>query len=386
MDRELYPDHIEHVIAQRLSGTISALDDKRLCDWADSSPQNKLLLESLCDSELMLSRVDKMREFDTDAAWSNVKQTLRRRRLKRVSYAATGVAAAIVIFIIATQYTPSNPTHTAAHNSVAIFVDPSAVKLTVSGGNVFAVDSIRRLELKDVVAQSMPKQMEVTAVSATPILSVAYSTLETPACKTYTVTLEDGSRVTLNAGSSLRFPERFNPLRPREVYLSGEAYFSVSKDPKRPFIVTTRDSYVKVTGTEFNVCCYDDSDTQLTTLISGSVNVGRSRSNTEIQLKAGMQASQQISTGHIDTYAVNTSDYTAWLQDLFAFHEKPLDEIMQNVSRWYSRPVVFENQAHRKISYTGKIPRSSSLEQVIEFFRRTAEIDILLTADKVIIR
>lgn len=386
MDKELYPDHIEYLIAQRLNGTISALEEKRLLNWADSSAQNKLLLDSLSDSELMFSRVDKMREFDSNAAWGNVKQTLHRRRLRRVSYAATGIAAAIALIIIATQQTPSHRNYTVAHNSIAKFIDPSAVKLTVSGGNVFAIDSIRRLELKDVVAQSMPKQMEVTAVSAAPILNVAYSTLETPACKTYTVTLEDGSRVTLNAGSSLRFPERFNPLRPREVYLNGEAYFHVSKDTKRPFIVITRDSYVRVTGTEFNVCCYDDSDTQQTTLISGSVNVGRNRSTIETMLKPGMQALQQISSGHIDTYAVNTSDYTAWLNDLFAFHEKPLDEIMQSISRWYARPVVFENQAHRKISYTGRIPRSNTLEQVVEFFRLTAEVEIILTANKVIIR
>lgn len=387
MDKELYPGHIEQLIAQRLRGTINCSDEQVLREWADSSPENRLLLDSLSNGEQMFSRVDKMREFNADAGWGRVEAAYRRRRLKRVSYAVTGAAAAVALIVGVSLYVPDYENHVKTYNSVAEVVDPSAVKLRLSGGDVYAVDSARRLELQpDVVAQSMPEQMELTAVGGAPVLNVAYSTLEIPAGKSFTVTLEDGSRVTLNAGSTLRFPERFNPHRPREVYLSGEAYFSVSKDTKRPFIVFTRESYVRVTGTEFNVTCYDDSDTQQTTLVSGSVKVGHNGMTTQTLLEPGMQALQRISTGEVKTYAVDTDEYTAWLQELFAFKDKPLGDIMQSVARWYGCSVVFENQACRSIRYTGKIARNSTLEQVTEFFRRTAEVNVSLMPGKIVIR
>lgn len=376
-------NNIERLIAKAANGKLTQQERDVLREWMNESSDNELIVSRLTNYNMLLDQAEEMRRFDADKAWTRVEAKSRRHRITRITYASTAVAAAVLI--IFTLFTPQPKVVNNSQIVVAEVAEIKEVRFSRTTGEIFAMDAERKIEMVGGVAYAQQNEMTVKTFNGA-ISGLTYSTLEVPVGKQFTVNLDDGSRVTLNAGSVLRFPERFGAGQSREVYLQGEAYFSVSKDTKRPFIVHTGKNYVKVLGTEFNVSCYDDMPEHITTLISGAVNVGRDGDVAQAKLTPGMQAKQNKETGEVDTRLVDVSDYTAWMSDMFVFRDKELQYIMHSISKWYGCQVVFENPAKREIIYTGKIPRTNSLEQVIRSFGLTAEVDLKLQGNKIIIK
>ena len=170
-----------------------------------------------------------------------------------------------------------------------------------------------------------------------------YNTITTPKGGQYQVKLQDGSSVWLNSGSSLQFPVSFNK-RERGVQLSGEAYFEVAKDKKRPFKVNVNGtSEVEVLGTHFNISAYQDEPKVSTTLLEGSVKVHRGNVNQIIS--PGQQAQIcQAKQGITVNNSVDIEEITAWKNGYFIFNDESLESIMKKVSRWYNVEVVYEDE------------------------------------------
>lgn len=376
-------NNIERLIAKSANEELTAQEQEVLSEWIEKSPNKELIVNRLSDYDMLAEEADKMRSFDADMAWKRVQAKRRRHTLSRISYITASVAAAGLLLF--TLITPQNTVVNNQQILVTAVVEPNEVLFSRTTGEVFAMDSQREIEMVGGVAYAEQDEMTVKTFSGH-ISALTYSTLEVPLGKQFTVNLDDGSRVTLNAGSVLKFPEYFSSNQSREVYLQGEAYFSVSKDANRPFIVHTGKNYVKVLGTEFNVSCYDDMSEHITTLVSGSVSVGRDGDVAQAKLTPGMQAQQDRETGVVTTRSVDVSEYTAWMTDMFVFRNRELQQIMHSISKWYGCQVTFENAAKREIVFTGKIPRTHSLEQVIKFFGLTADVELKLQGNKIIIR
>lgn len=196
--------------------------------------------------------------------------------------------------------------------------------------------------------------------------------LATPNGGTYQVTLSDGSRVWLNAASSLSYPSRFDEGE-RIVELEGEAYFEVARIRKAgssdgegqedlvPFKVRTAGQTIEVLGTAFNVSAYTDHAGEVTTLISGSVRVSDRQTQTALLLLPGEQAISQP-TG-FGKRAVDTQPYTAWKEGIFLFDETPLAEVMRQVARWYDVSIDYDRLPERQIS--GIVSRDQPLSSVL---------------------
>ena len=136
----------------------------------------------------------------------------------------------------------------------------------------------------------------------------------------------------MNAQTELRFPESFANSEQRLVYLSGEAYFEVAKNPSKPFIVQCKDYAVKVLGTSFNVNSYEGDETSKTTLATGKVEIDMDGKQTI--LKPGQQAI--IKDGEVNVREVDVEVYTTWMYENFRFKSESIPEIMTKVSRWYT--------------------------------------------------
>ncbi len=189
--------------------------------------------------------------------------------------------------------------------------------------------------------------------------------LTTPNGGTYQITLPDGSRVWLNAASTLKYPSRFSADE-RVVFLEGEAFFSVTRQPSAggsmPFRVVTDGQTIEVLGTEFNVSAYADEVETKTTLAEGSVQIVNQRSGTVNRIAPGQQAVTR--EGHTDIRHVDVAQYTAWKSGRFHFNRTPFGDMIGQVARWYDVEVVYRG-AVPKETFTGKMGRDLSLMEML---------------------
>lgn len=181
--------------------------------------------------------------------------------------------------------------------------------------------------------------------------------------------LPDGSRVWLNAASSLSYGSNFNKTN-REVELMGEAYFDIKADSKRPFKVHARDADIDVLGTSFNVMAYENEPGIITTLVEGRINVSfQGRGTTE--LIKGMQAAV-MSSGEVKVNpkeAVRAGDVVAWKDNYFSFEHDSIKNVLRQISRWYNIEFIYRgNESGGTI--TGSVSRKNSLPQMLNLLRQ----------------
>ena len=203
---------------------------------------------------------------------------------------------------------------------------------------------------------------------------ILYNTISTPRGGQYQMVLPDGSRVWLNAASSIKFPTAFAG-NVRNVEITGEAYMEVAKNVKAPFTVRANDMSIAVLGTSFNINAYTDEAEATTTLVEGSVNV--KSLGKEALLKPGQQAQvmqqagaakQQAGAAKQPLQVVNDVDIekvVAWKNGLFDFNGAGVGEVMRQLSRWYDIEVAYE-KGIPTIEFAGKMSKNVSLVNVLK--------------------
>ncbi|MBC9914291.1 FecR domain-containing protein [Chitinophaga varians] len=205
--------------------------------------------------------------------------------------------------------------------------------------------------------------------------AVVYNTLTTPYGGQYQITLQDGTKVWLNAGSSLRFPVSFSGNE-RNVALTGEAYFEVAKDKSRPFLVTTSTGSatpmtVRVLGTHFNINAYPDEQQNTVTLLEGAVKVDYGPSNA--LLAPGREVTLNKTTGKLLTAGADTESATAWKNGYFIFDNEKIESIMRQISRWYDVEISYQGDVSRK-AIGGSLSRSKNVSEVLNMLELTGTV------------
>jgi len=195
---------------------------------------------------------------------------------------------------------------------------------------------------------------------------LVYNTMTTPRARQYNLELSDGTKVWLNASSSLTFPTSF-ASNERKVILTGEAYFEVAKDKKRPFRVSVNEMQVNVLGTHFNINAYDDEATINTTLLEGSVLL--SEKSQKVLLKPGEQAQKQKKGTIVVNNKVNIDKVMGWKNGVFYFENADLQTVLREISRWYDVDVVFEKGIPVR-TFEGEIQRNLKLSQVLKILEK----------------
>jgi ferric-dicitrate binding protein FerR (iron transport regulator) len=191
--------------------------------------------------------------------------------------------------------------------------------------------------------------------------SLSYNVIHTPRGGKYEVTLPDGTKVWMNAASSLRFPTVFNGLQ-REVALTGEAYFEVAENRQMPFNVSIGEATVKVLGTHFNINAYSDERSIHTTLLEGAVQF--SSGGAGKLLHPGEQAVFDDSTSALSVHEADINQVMAWKNGRFEFDNIDLPAVMRQISRWYDVDVEYR-VANRNVKLGGGISRTSNLQDLL---------------------
>jgi len=207
-----------------------------------------------------------------------------------------------------------------------------------------------------------------------------YNTIEAPKGGRWQVILPDGSKVFLNASSSLKYPVSFSK-RERRVELNGEAYFEISHNKNLPFRVIAKGQTVEVLGTHFNIMAYNDEPTLKTTLLTGSVRVATAGES--LILKPGEQ-SQLAGEKMKVVQDVDLEDVMAWKNGYFKFNES-LAAVMAKVSRWYDVEISYETKPDPLFKYTGEISRDKNLSEILNMLEYTGNVHFKIEGRRVIV-
>lgn len=217
-----------------------------------------------------------------------------------------------------------------------------------------------------------PKQVEQT-------LSDGYCVVSTPAATTTLVTLSDGTKVMLNANSTLEYPASFDDAEVREVRLKGEAHFEVTKNPHRPFVVKAGEMQTQVLGTIFDVKAYR-KDAPKVTLMQGKVKV--SNADTEVEMRPGQTATLQADKIVVSKASPSASD---WLEGDFDMDQVTLAEAMSDIGAWYNKTVVFQSQANMGKLIHFRFSRRASLQEIITALNEMGVAKVRMEKGKIMV-
>jgi ferric-dicitrate binding protein FerR (iron transport regulator) len=202
-----------------------------------------------------------------------------------------------------------------------------------------------------------------------------------------TITLPEGSKIWLNADSKLSYPVAFND-KTREVYLRGEAFFDIRKNPDKPFIIHLANGTIHVLGTSFNVRAYDDEDKIETSVSTGKVafipkSPRQTRPDT-VFLTRDKKVSYRFGSGELVTQATRSSDDKAWIESRLIFKAMTLEDIARELERNFGKKVVFRSQAPRQYRLTGSF-HNNSLEEIMFYLSKTKDFSYQITNDELLI-
>nr|WP_321413450.1 FecR domain-containing protein [uncultured Allomuricauda sp.] len=333
---------IRRIITRYINQEASQEELAILYEWVKKG-NNKEIFKKLVQADFLVNYEDK--SWQTEEAFEDFLHTIKKKEKVRVrplyaqnhiwKYAAViMIAVGSSLFFLLNQGTVVNaPLGTA----------PDQITLQLDNGEVLTIDPD-----SDATIQSKKGGTVVSMVKG--VLSqkegrgkkhkVSNNTIRVPFGKNLSITLQDGSVVMLNSGSSMTYPSSFEGADIREVKLEGEAFFEIAKNPEKPFIVKTESMYTQVFGTVFNVSAYEDDGPAEVVLVEGSVGVGVPAQihSRDIQMLKPSQKATSVVGGDTDFRVedVDVTSYISWTKGILAFENESMGQIIKRLQRQYN--------------------------------------------------
>jgi len=382
------PDNILDLIEKYQAGTATPEEKNTLNAW----------YRSFDDTEAAIQTNEKLTE-------EQLAERIRNRMLRSIEQEQTLTvlrprrkwqlpAAAILLFLIAGVYfilfkLPKKDSTTATTSNLTNDIAPGGNKalLTLSDGSTIVLDNVSNgtvVQEGNIKVEKLNNGLlayNIHGKRLTENDKEFYNTITTPRGGQYQVTLSDGTKVWLNAASSIRFPVVFTGNE-RKVEITGEAYFEVVKNTGTPFKVSAGSSQVEVMGTHFNVNSYDDEATIKTTLLEGLVKVSVNN-----QLAKFLRPGQQSGISKDGKITVldnaDTEEAIAWINGRFQYKSADIKTILRQISRWYD--VDIEYRGNVDIHFTGQLPRNQRVSGIFEKLALTGEVNFKIEGRKIIV-
>jgi transmembrane sensor len=405
-------EYIANLIIKHLQETISEEEAQTLDQWVAADENNRQQFNRLTNSDSLHEELIAYGESDRRikeqvyAQLPEVQDALigipKRHWMRYVSIAAVIVALGFISMWYwwpektATKNVPAQQTPVAAN----IPAGGNKATLTLADGTVIDLDKAANgtiaKEGKTVVSKREDGQLEYQGAHSplTTHYSPAYNLLSTPRGGQYQLLLPDGSKVWLNAASSIRYPTAFVGNE-RRVEVTGETYFEVTKDPNKPFKVIILPpsggieggaGEVEVLGTHFNINAYGDETAIVTTLLEGKIRIsaisesGSQSAGTNIKNRQPVSGNRQLllpgeeaqinsKTGIVIRKNVDTEAAVAWMKGFFDFHNANIKTVMMQVSRWYNVEIQYMNAIPAQ-TFEGSLDRNIPLNELIDLLQK----------------
>lgn len=370
-------------IADYSVGSIGKEDWLCLKRWVEEKPEHKVIFEDYLRVYRNAHEIGFMEKMDPERSWRALER--KRRRRHRIMMVRWMVAASIVFSGAVCMWLLLAKNGSRENIPVAkALPGKAAVKLFMADGRSVTLSKEQSIDLIEKDGTKIRKDTAKSLVYGTENIvgkSVLH-TLEVPVGGEFELALADGSRVWLNSTTKFRYPTYFTG-KTREVFVEGEAFFSVAKNADSPFIVHAGGVQVKVLGTEFNLSAYPGENT-VTTLAKGEVEVvGESD---KVSLQPGEQAIWNNGLKSIEVHTVDVSIYSSWIKGVFEFENIPLLAITRQLSRWYGVTFRFEDSSLAERRFTGGIKKYMPLIQSLEIIEKTTNVVCEITDEDIIVR
>lgn len=376
-----FAHRISELITKYHQDKLTKEESEELQSWRNQSDHNRTLFEELTSHE-MLVRDLVLQESSKTKIFYRLKQLfpeLDKTIIHKTNWkyiAAAGIVGMMFIggyyFLQIKKSDRRKGTEGERYVKQVIMDVPAPLGtrtiLTLANGTQIVLDSVENGTLAQQGNANISKlnngqlaYNNITSLHGKPT-EILYNTLSTAKGGQTAITLSDGSKVFLNAASSIRFPTVFSG-KERTVEITGEAYFEIAQNKSVPFIVNVKNASIKVLGTHFNVMAYDDEHILQATLLEGSVVV--SEDNLSKYLKPGQQASIKLGQTIQVIDEVDTVQTVAWKNGEFQFDITDIESIMRQLERWYSIDVEYEGGQKPDIRLSGSISRTVNLSSVL---------------------
>lgn len=362
--------------------------DKGLC-----SAEEKLVVETWFVN-LKADTEDFKEEAEKSAGLIWTRLPFNARSIKEIGWprSIAVMAAAIAVMLgIWTVFFVKAPDHPACDCDEDLQAGSNQAILTLANGTKINLNDAKNGTLLSQTGLQITKAADGTLIykvspTANSENDAEMNTVTTPKGGQYKIVLPDGSKVWLNAASSLSYTVSLKERGgARRINMSGEAYFEVKKDKEHPFIVVTATQEVTVLGTHFNVSSYSDEPSTQTTLLEGSVSIaGLQSQNVATVLHPGDQG---INDGNqIKVRKVDTDEAVSWVKEEFMFRNEPLESIMRKVARWYNVELIYQNKQVGEETFGGTISRYDNISSVLSAIEATSDVKFKVVERKVFIR
>lgn len=362
-----------------LNNTCTEQERRLLEEFLDSfQDQNKLWTELSFEDQLKEKIWAKIQQDTTQSFQSKQRRLPFMNILK---YAAIFVGVALSAFVLLHQNNEQD-----VSGGPSLVIDDQKIILHM-GNRENAINENAVSQISDDSGTVLASQEGnvLTYNYSESIKELVYNEIEVPRGKTFKVVLSDGTSVHLNAGTSFKFPVNFLPGQERKVFLEGEAYFEVTKDTQRPFLVNANDMDVTVLGTSFNVHSYEGTATN-TVLVEGSVAVQhrdqmKERGKPQIIIP-GEKAT--LSGNVFEINKVDVSAYIGWTEDLLIFNDESFADIVKKIERKYNVDIKNNYPDLAAVKFNGKF-KEETITDLMDTFKESAGFDYHIQDNKIII-
>lgn len=392
-------DRIPYLIEKLLQGSADPTERDELAEWAVAAGQHGRDAAALEAAWQRFAPQDHLPDDKAAAILAAILAAPKQKPLPRIGRRWIRVAgAAAVLILLGVGYwqlhRPTTPPLAAAMPQAQRFHDDviaptgSRTTLTLGDGNTITLDSAASGTLAQQGGMQVQKiaKGQLAYVPTGKTGAITYNTLSTGRGGQTSVTLADGTRVWLNALSTLRFPAAFTGTE-RQVELTGEAYFEVAHNADAPFRVkitpsaSGKDSYdLAVLGTAFDIKAYPDEALSRITLLEGAVNVSLSSGEGQ-RLSPGQQA--QVTPGQPIRVApdADTTAAVAWKNGYFVFHSADLASLLREAARWYDIDVEYQRTVSTR--FNGEVPRSTPVSDLLKAMELTGDVKFAIEGKKI---
>lgn len=368
-----------YLIAGFIKRTLSQEEKEELDDWIVAKEDNMRLFGELTEEKNIaasLAAFEKMNvEEDLKATKKHLQFTPPRKFIRSWQYAiAASVIVAVSIYI--TQFSGKKNNEIIAVQTTDINPGSNTATLTLENGQIIQLDPEANDTSFNGQVRIMQQAGEILYENKGYAENIVYHTLTVPRKGQYRLTLPDGTKVWLNAESSIKYPVAFSSTE-RKVFVTGETFFEVAPDKTKPFRVTGGEMTVEALGTKFNINVYPNEPFMATTLAEGSVLV--SKGLHENILQPGQQA--QIKDGNFLIASMDAAAVTAWRNNEFKFHNTPMEVIMRQVERWYDAEVIYKDKIDVHLNAT--IDRNVPVSRLLQILEATGHVHFEIEGKKI---
>jgi transmembrane sensor len=382
-------NRLAELMVKYLRGELSDKEKNELGQVINESEENRLLFQRLTDEIYLNKELNRMSAINLAPGWKKIKasgiiQTGKRRWLKYVAVAAA--VAALIISAIAIYFNLQKPDESAPVTETKNTIPEKTIPHTHNRGRLILADnrivSLATLKDGEVSVQGNSRVAKKGKHYSYTMLQNAEDTVHNTFVADkggdFQLTLSDGTKVSLNSGSSIRFPVHFG--RERKVEIVGEAFFEVTENTSKPFIVTSGYAEAEVLGTDFNIKAHT-GDSIITTVVSGSVKVSSGGKSETVSPGKQIVVSRSGKLGKPKEAKIDR--VTAWKNGKFDFRDQDLPVILAELGRWYNLEVDLSKVPN--VKRAGVYPRSIPIIEVLIHLSAPSDVQLKLEGNKIVV-